>query len=250
MFKVVKRNKLVTSLLSTVLFAGLVAPTASASITTASASINIGSIGSSKYDVEWSAKTANSGEPRIYVSANVYFNSVKKDSDSSYGASSVKISNTLLAYNNVRGEWEINSTHKEYDGTGKMTDIDSDYDSVEWDPAAALTLSNKESVEDVVLSEITSSFSLDLDGFDSFRAVQVGEVNVSDSLKDIVVTVMDNQEEGDIMPLVFVNEESDEAYILEKKVDGTNLATFLTSDGSGNWEVKKEKEKKGKKINK
>lgn len=242
------KNKMTASLLSSVLLIGLLAPVASAKITTARATIDIGSIGSSKYYVDWDAKTANSGQPRIQVSANVYFNSVKKDSDDKYGAGSVTISNSLSASNSVRGKWEINSTHREYDGSGKRTDIDTDYDSVQWDPAAARSLSSKDSIENDVLTEMKDSFSFDLDNFAFFRAVEVSSSHVSDSLKDIVVTAMDNQREGDIMPFVFVDESSEEAYILEKKADGTNQVTFIGVDEDGSWEVHEKVEKEGKSL--
>jgi len=241
-------NKVVASLLSSALFIGLLAPGASAAITTARATIDIGSIGSSKYQVEWDAKTANSGQPRIQVSANVYFNSVKKDSDDASGSGSVTISNTLSASNSVKGKWEINSTHREYDSSGKRTDIDTDYDYVQWDPAAARSLSAHQSLETEVMAEITSSFQYDFDEFEFFRAVEVSNSKVSDSLKDIVVAAMDAQEEGDIMPFVYVDELAAEAYILEKKADGTNYATLIVLDGDGNWEVKEKGEKKGKRL--
>lgn len=233
---------------------GLFASNTFADITTAEAYINIGSVSSSNYSLEWKATTANTGQPRIYVTANIYFNDIKKDSNSKYGAAKVTISNTLSASKNVRGLWEINSTHKEYDGTGRTTDIASDYDKVQWDPAS-LSGSDVTEMEKMLVDfereiteEISNSFKINVEGYDYFKAVKVGEVGNSESLEEIVTDVMTNQTEGDVIPMVYVHENNKKAYIFEKKADGRNVVYKLSKKADGEWTVADMTEKDGERF--
>ncbi|EST55088.1 hypothetical protein T458_10495 [Brevibacillus panacihumi W25] len=250
-------KSLIMSVSSLALVAGLFTSSAYASIKTATAYIDIGTIGSSSYNVIWEAETKTDAiYPQVGVSANVYFNDIRKDNDSSYPRNSriAEIAGVVSGSKSIRGLWEINSIHTQYNSSGKVTDQLEDYDKVRWDPAA-FTTSTSEDIEETlstfqkdVVEDILISFDLEIEDYDFFKAVKVSETNYSDSLKQIVVDVMEKQQENDIMPYVYIHQSNQNGYILEKKKNGTNVVHTLVADNDGKWTVDEVNEKKGKKV--
>lgn len=106
--------------------------------------INIGSIGSTTYNVPWNARTTAT-EPAAWISVNstIYFNDVAKGSSfkKNYNNSTVYDNGTVIGNVGPKGTWKISAIHEfptfaydDYGNTWPITVGWRTYDSVYYDP--------------------------------------------------------------------------------------------------------------------
>ncbi|MEJ8545184.1 hypothetical protein [Brevibacillus borstelensis] len=115
---------------------------------------------------------------------------------------------------------------------------------------------NLKEFRDKVNDDIASSFNIELSGYKQLdrAALFQDKSGELDALKNAFMEVIENQEEGDIMPNIFINEETNEGLILEKKSDGKNKIYKLEKGNSKNlskhtnhddWKIVDEDETEG-----
>ncbi|MBO8157175.1 MAG: hypothetical protein H0Z32_12000 [Bacillaceae bacterium] len=95
-----------------------------------------------------------------------------------------------------------------------------------------------------VLDDIKKSFSLQGSDFKEARSELLNDQNFKE-FRWVYMEVVKNQEEGDIMPVLYYNQ--NQAYILEKKSDGTNVMYTLKKDSS-EWVIADKKVSPGAQI--
>ncbi|WP_102275542.1 hypothetical protein [Cytobacillus massiliigabonensis] len=98
-----------------------------------------------------------------------------------------------------------------------------------------------------VNEDVQSSFKLDLTKYEAVELSEIFKNDEYDNLVSILMDVMIEQENGDIVPSVYIK--NDEAIILEKKATGKNIYHEIKFDNEKNiWVKEVEKEKMGKVI--
>lgn len=110
-----------------------------ASISSYSSTISIKNIGTSSYDVVFSAKTKSSlsSPAEVEVKSFNYYNEVAQRTkySSEYNTNLVSHSGTITkSKSRTSGKWEIISEHNEYKNSGVISDSQESYDYDYWDP--------------------------------------------------------------------------------------------------------------------
>ncbi|MFC0416992.1 hypothetical protein ACFFHH_16340 [Cytobacillus solani] len=105
---------------------------------------------------------------------------------------------------------------------------------------------NEQFISDVN-QDIQSSLKLDLEGYEQIDVDLIFEDEEYLNLANIVMSIMTVQEEGDIIPIVYKN--NNDVLILEKKADSTNFVhQFKLNNEKNEWEKVQIEKGKGRNI--
>ncbi|HBZ81416.1 MULTISPECIES: hypothetical protein [Brevibacillus] len=219
---------------------------------------------STKYSVPFKATTtASKTSYLVNVSSNVYFNSAYKTSDDASGSLTAKVNTSTTGKSGTNGEWEIESFHYQWLSEDDLEDAQNSTDSVYYDKtdwALLKSSSDKEAkaftqkVDNAInefkaqtVKSITNDLNLDLTDYKIITVRDAIELDKTFTLLNEVKKVLDNQEEGDIKPTIYLHESKEKGYILQKKANGISNAFELVNE-NGKWYTTDEKSKKGKKL--
>lgn len=89
--------------------------------------------------------------------------------------------------------------------------------------------------KDAVDQDIKDSFDVKLEDFKKIHQKTIMTDEKYKDLKSIFLDILFKQNQGDVIPSVYVNETEGSGYILEKSVDGTN--TIYIIEYSNGWKL-------------
>ncbi|KZE47095.1 hypothetical protein AV540_20030 [Brevibacillus parabrevis] len=82
-------------------------------------------------------------------------------------------------------------------------------------------------------NDIASSFDINLDDLKKLDHKEVLKSEEYKGIAKIVMNIMLEQANGDVVPSIYMDEENNELYILEKQADGTNILHKYSKNNEG-----------------
>lgn len=93
--------------------------------------------------------------------------------------------------------------------------------------------------------DIEDTFMINLSDYKKIDHKAILTTNSSSSLKKIFISIMLNQQTGDIIPSIYF--QGNKGFIIEKKADGTNVV-YTIHNNSDQWEISKKEQRTGRHI--
>lgn len=230
-----------------------------AALTSYSSKIDIDDWTKSSYDVPYSAKTKSS-LGTAQTNACVYF---KGSLFETCEGGTTSASGTAEGDSDINGRWSVRGIHADSRSDDEESTDEVYYRRSDWavslvaleqakqsgDKALVAEIEQEEENIQKFRSEVVKTIASETD-LDMSQLREITTLEVKDIDRDLyrqMNKIFINQEPGDTMPNLLVNESTDKLYVVYKKKNGTSVVSeFSLKDGK--WEAKKQQTEKGKQI--